>query len=268
MPYFHTEDGCRLYYELTSEEATKPALVFLNGTIQNTVHWTHQARHFRQYFRVLQYDARAQGRSDLGTSPLSIDVHVADLAALMRYLNVVKASLVGLSHGARVAIEMATRQPRQISRLVLCSVTTNQNKRTRESLTRWRNNLAARGLEATAWAMLPEVMGETYLDRNRKLLPKVVKAIVTRNRPESLLAHFDAMLAYPPPSKPDVINTLPVLVISGEQDSIVSPEDARRLADLMGGKHVLFTGVGHALQLEAPERFNHELDAFLSSNSQ
>ncbi len=266
MPYFRTEDGCRLYYEIIGTEAAKPVIVFLNGTLQNTVHWTGQVRHFQKRYRIILYDGRSQGRSDIGDRPLGIDVHAADLSALLEFSNVAKANLVGISHGARVALETAVRHPHRASRLVLCSTTAIANTRTHAMLKYWKDILATSGLEAAAWAMLPSVLGETYLAGNRKMLPKMVKAITSRNRPDSLLAHLDAMLAYPPPSLMPVKSGWPVLVISGAQDPLLPAEAVRKFADQVGGRHVLFNDVGHTIQIEAPDRFNCELEAFLGSN--
>ena len=53
------------------------------------------------------YDARAQGRSDLGERELSLERHAEDFAALLKHLEVEKVHLVGLSHGAKVALAYA-----------------------------------------------------------------------------------------------------------------------------------------------------------------
>jgi len=265
MPYFRTEDGCRLYYETIGMETTKPVIVFLNGTIQNTVHWKSQVNYLKDRYRLLLYDGRAQGRSDLGEIPLGIDIHAADLSALLRYLNIAKTNLVGSSHGARVALETAVHYPHCVTRVAMCSISDRLNDRTCATLRIWRDILATSGLEAAAWAMLPTVLGSAFLEENRRMLPKIVKAIILRNRPASLLAHFDAMLADSRRLPPAVKAGSPALVISGEQDPLVSPEGARRLADQLGGTHVLMNGVGHTIQIEAPDRLNRELDAFLMS---
>ncbi len=263
MPYFSTEDGCRLYYEAVGINTAKPVVTFLNGTTQTTVHWTGQVRCLRERYGILLYDARAQGRSDLGRKPLGIHIHAADLAALLQYLGLPKTHLVGMSHGARVALELAVRYPHHVARLVLCSATAIPSRRTRSLLRQWRDILATSGMEAAAWAMLPSVMGEAYLTENLNMLPKIVRAMASRNRPESLLAHFDAMSGYPPLSCSVALAGLPVLVVSGEQDPLVSRRDARNLADRFDGKHVSIPDTGHTIQIEAPERLNRELEVFL-----
>ena len=59
MPHFKTKDGCSIYFETQSFESSKPVVVFLNGTMQNTVYWKTLSMDFKDRFRVLMYDARA-----------------------------------------------------------------------------------------------------------------------------------------------------------------------------------------------------------------
>ncbi len=105
MPHFKTKDGRSIYYETQSFESSKPGVVFLNGTMQNTVYWKTHSMALKDRFRVLMYDARAQ-KSDLGEGELSLEGHTEDFSALLKYLIIEKVCLVGLSHGAKVALPM------------------------------------------------------------------------------------------------------------------------------------------------------------------
>ena len=120
---------------------------------------------------------------------------------------------------------------------------------------------------AMAWAALPVILGENYLRENRRNLSKMIDALVVRNRKASLLAHFEALLAYPPPS----LNARKVshrcLVISGAQDLLVHPKAARQLAELTDGVHEEFEQIGHSVPVEATERFNRVCRRFLNKPS-
>lgn len=122
MPYFTTQDHCRLYYTLTEPSPRAPAVIFLNGLAQTTTYWHSQTRFFAEDYRVLRYDGRAQGRSDIGGEPLTEDRHVADLRTLCDHLGIESANLVGLSHGAYIAAAFAVRHPERIARLVVCNL--------------------------------------------------------------------------------------------------------------------------------------------------
>lgn len=268
MPYFKTIDGCRLFYETFGVESHNPAVVFLNGTTQTTVHWRPQALYFQKEYRILLYDARAQGKSELGPSPLTLDGHVDDLSSLLAHIGLEKVLLVGLSHGAHVALATAAKNPAQVARLVLCSLAAEASARARTALRSWGKILHANGLEAMAWAALPTIFGEAYLSENRGILDKMVNAVATRNRADALLAHLDAVTRYPPPCRHSAHTHHPTLVISGEQDPLVSPDGAARLAALCRGTHRLLPQTGHTVPIEAPDLFNQALAVFFEANVQ
>ena len=268
MPYFTTKDGCRLFFETFGVEMLKTAVVFLNGTTQTTVNWRPQALCLKKEYRILLYDARAQGKSDVGQSPLTLDIHVDDLFNLLVHIGLEKALLVGLSHGAHVALAMAAKNPAQVDKLVLCSMAAEPSACARTALQSWGKILHANGLEAMVWAALPTIFGEAYLAENQRILDKMVNAVATRNRADAVLAHLDAMTRYPPPSLHSAHIRQPTLIISGEQDPLVSPDGAARLAALCRGTHRLLPQIGHTVPFEAPDLFNQTLAAFFKSKMQ
>jgi pimeloyl-ACP methyl ester carboxylesterase len=263
MPYFKSQDGCSLYYETQGFASSKPVVVFLNGTMLTTVYWKPQADALEDRFRVLLYDARAQGKSDLGERGLSLEGHVEDFGGLLDRLGVEKAHLVGISHGAQVALAFATRSPGRVDRLVLCSVSAAPSSRARLIVRSWQEILESSGLEAMVRVAFPVVFGESFLTQQKKILPTIVKAIVTRNTKEALVAQLEAMTTYPPPSEIAPNIRTPCLVISGSDDPIVTEEGARKLAELCNGNHEHIAGVGHSIPAETPELFSKTVMRFL-----
>jgi pimeloyl-ACP methyl ester carboxylesterase len=266
MPYFDTEDGCSLYYETEAFASSRPIVVFLNGAMQTTVYWRTLASMFKDRFRVLMYDARAQGQSDLGEQELSLDVHAADLAALLEHIGIERVHLVGLSLGAKVALAYAARSPEGVDRLVLCSISEALGFRARLIIRSWLEILTHSGLEAMAWVALPVTFGEDFLKRNKRMLDSIVRGIVTRNRREALSAQLKAVMTCPPVS--EIIRNIhsPCLVISGSDDPLVTQDGARQLAALCNGRHEHISGVGHSVPAEAPELFREIITEFLQKS--
>jgi len=263
MAYFATQDGCRIYYENQGFDSEKPVVVFLNGTMQSTVYWKPHVTALKDQFQVLTYDARGQGQSDLGKERLSLKGHAADLGALLAHLEVKKAHLVGLSHGARVALSYAAESPEGVDRLVLCSVSATLSVRARLHVKSWLATLNEAGLEAMVWASLPVVFGEDFLKDKERILDGLVKATVRRNSKEGLTAFLEAMMADPPLSQIVGSGSVPCLVISASEDPLVTEEGAKDLAALCGGRHSHVTGIGHSVPSEAPELFNEMVLEFL-----
>ena len=263
MPYFKTKDGCSIYYETQGFESSKPVVAFLNGTMQSTVYWKAHSMAFKDRFRVLMYDARAQGKSDLGEGKLSLEGHAEDFSALLKHLRVEKTHLIGLSHGAKVALAYAVHSPECVDRLVLCSVSARQTCRARLILKSWLEILKNSDLETLAWGLLPVAFGENFLKQKEKILDNIVKAMVKRNHKTALIAHFEAMTVYPPLSQIAQNIRSPCLVLSGSDDLLVNESDAKQLAIICGGRHNHLTGIGHSIPAEVPEVFTKTVLQFL-----
>lgn len=265
MPHFTTCDGCKLFYRIYNVHPSKPIVVFLNGTTQTTLYWGNQVPAFSKDYGLLFYDARGQGQSDLGPAPISLPLHVSDLKNLLDHLAVDRVHLVGISHGARVALEFALEFPARVHRLVLCSIAMPTSARCRAIVRSWLEILKLSGLKAMAWAALPVVFGSQYLKEHQKIIDKIVDAVVIRNDPNALQAQLEAVLNYPLPDRISAEFDKATLIISGSEDLLVEPKDIRQLAHQCRGRHVMLDGVGHSIPAEAPEIFQKLVLEFFAS---
>ena len=252
MAYFRTQDGCSLYYETVGFERPRPVVIFLNGTLQTTMYWKALAASLKPGFRSLLYDARGQGESDLGDPPLSLDLHLADLQALIRHLELPSVNLVGLSHGALLGYAMARQHPDRVDRLVLCSIGVRAAMRSRLIVKSWLTVIQEGGLAAMVDAAIPHVFGEAYLVRHQKHLDRIAKTIVRRNREAAVSAHLAALGAYP--RLRSMLRPLdhPLLVMCGADDSLVSARGAAEVAEKSGGRHMVVKMAGHSIPGRGP----------------
>lgn len=263
MPYLKTQDGCSLYYELLGDASGKATITFVNGTLQTTVYWKAVAKELSHKYRLLLFDSRGQGESELGDKPLTLERHAEDLENLLYALEIGRTHIVGISHGARVALAFAGRHPDVISRLILCSLSTQSTFRAKMVVRSWYEILQRHSLDAMVWAAVPHVFGRNYLRANVKVLERIVKTIVRRNKTESLRAHLKALKSYPP-----LVNSLQqtpflVLVLTGEDDPLVTLEGGQEIARICGGRHEEIKGVGHSIPAEAQTRFLEMVNTFL-----
>ncbi len=179
-----------------------------------------------------------------------------------------KAHLVGISHGARVALALAIECPQLVDHMVLCSLDAKTNYRSKVTVRSWLQLLQLSGLEAMAWAALPTVFGEEFLRQHQKTLKMIVNAVVKRNNSRALIAQLDAILQYPPQDNVPKDFSRPTLIITGSQDPLVSGKDVERLADLCDAQHVELSGVGHSIPAEAPRMFEKVVLNFLTPTRQ
>lgn len=87
-------NNARLYYEIDGKGL---AIVFLPGFTLDTRMWDDQFEYFAKRFQVARYDLRGFGKSSVPTTDEYS--HVEDLKALLDYLKIEHAYVVGLSKG-------------------------------------------------------------------------------------------------------------------------------------------------------------------------
>jgi 3-oxoadipate enol-lactonase len=264
MPYFKTDDGCSLYYTARNDQAEKAA-VFLNGTTQTTVSWIPLAKTIPDSYRVVSYDARAQGKSDLGTLPLSQKLHAYDLKALFDHLDIERAALVGISHGANIAIIFSSLFPQKADGLFLMSMGAGFPKDSLARIQSWLTILEEEGLEKMVRSFLPYVFTREFYKINRDSADMIADAMVKRNKQESMVAHLKAMLQYKPLSDFPVEPSIPALAIHGAGDQLVEAEKVRLLAKMCNGQFAQIDKAGHSIPAERPDVLSELLIDFLDS---
>ena len=267
MPYFTTPDGCNIFYRTYGIDPSKPVVVFLNGTTQTTLYWGNHVPAFAKGYSLLFYDARGQGQSGLGAAAISLKLHSSDLKNLLDHLAVERVHLIGISHGARVALEFAVEFPARINRLVLCSISTRLSFRCRAIIRSWLEILKLSGVKAMAWATLPTVYGSRFLKDHHNIFDKIVNAVVIRNSRSALIAQLDAVLNYPAPYLTAAAFDKATLIISGSEDPLVESDDNRQLAHRCNGRYEKLNGIGHSIPAEAPKIFQKLVLEFFNSEA-
>jgi len=105
-------DGGKLYYEAAGRG---PAVVLIHGGQLDRRMWDEQFTLLAKDYQAIRYDVRGFGRSSTATRPFHSH---EDLRALLDYLKVEKANLVGLSLGGRIAFDFALTYPQRVQRLI------------------------------------------------------------------------------------------------------------------------------------------------------
>ena len=55
MPYFTTQDGCKIFYRSHGIDTSDRVVIFLNGTTQTTLYWGTHAPAFSKRFGLLLF---------------------------------------------------------------------------------------------------------------------------------------------------------------------------------------------------------------------
>jgi pimeloyl-ACP methyl ester carboxylesterase len=99
-----------------AELGTGPALIFLHAGVADKRMFENAHEAFSGQWRTISYDRRGFGRT---ISPDESFSHIEDLRAILDYLDLEKAHLVGCSQGGRVAVSFALTYPERVVSLTL-----------------------------------------------------------------------------------------------------------------------------------------------------
>ncbi len=96
-----------------------PDVILIHGFLGNLAVWHLQiAPQLRKYYRITTYDLRGHGYSDVTPSGYTPAQMVSDLTGLLDTLGIKKATLVGHSFGADIAMYFAYKNPQRVQKLV------------------------------------------------------------------------------------------------------------------------------------------------------
>jgi pimeloyl-ACP methyl ester carboxylesterase len=107
-------NGTTIFYEATGAGAP---LLLVHGSWVDHTSWDSVTPALSETFRVVNVDLRGHGRSVLDP-PDAGTVHddVADLAALVDYLQIAPVTVAGISSGACIALRLASEHPLLVTR--------------------------------------------------------------------------------------------------------------------------------------------------------
>jgi pimeloyl-ACP methyl ester carboxylesterase len=111
-------NGLKLYYEI---RGTGAPVVVLHGGLSNTELIEGMIANLARTQRVIAVDLQGHGRTADIDRPFSCEAMADDIAALLRYLKVPKADIVGYSLGGSVALRTAIQHPEMVNKLVVVS---------------------------------------------------------------------------------------------------------------------------------------------------
>jgi pimeloyl-ACP methyl ester carboxylesterase len=94
-------------------------VVLIHGFLGNLAVWHLQiAPQLRKLYRITTYDLRGHGYSELTPTGYTACQMASDLGGLLDALNIKKATLVGHSYGADIALYFALKNPERVEKLV------------------------------------------------------------------------------------------------------------------------------------------------------
>jgi pimeloyl-ACP methyl ester carboxylesterase len=116
MPKIQIKNGLNIHYQRVGEG---PDLVLIHGLTGNLAVWHLKVVPLlRRHYRVLTYDLRGHGYSDMPPTGYTTDDMAEDLGYLLDALEIERPILTGHSYGSDTALTYALLHPERVDRIV------------------------------------------------------------------------------------------------------------------------------------------------------
>lgn len=270
MPFIR-RNGLNLWFETKGSSGSPVVLIM--GLGGRGLFWEPQIEGLRGNHQILYFDNRGVGDSDCPDGGVTMVEMASDVAALMDHQGWETAHIIGMSMGGMVAQEVALQFRHRVRSLTLIATTAvgiRGGLSTPSALpmffaTFFGSKTSRK--KAAGQVLFPASVlrdgAESILNRvfQRKFNPKIsvkgvlslVQAVVFHNTEASL----------------SQLEGLPTLVVWGEKDILISPKEARRLANsIPGAKVISFENAGHGINWQCSDELNRAITSHLSGVDQ
>ncbi len=264
MPYTDAP-GFRMYYE---EHGSGFPLLLINGLGSDHLEWLHQLPAFAPLFRVIVFDNRGTGKTEVPPGAYTTAQMADDAAALLAALEIARAHVLGVSLGGMIAQEVALRHPDRVEALVLGCTGPGGQLSVRPTPEAMAAFAPAEGVDPEA--KLRRMIPFLYTDACIRSRPEEVEGFIRRRLehptpPDGYLAQLSAAVTHDAASRLEVIRAK-TLVVTGDADRLVHWENSLRIAGrIPGAKLVVLPGAPHRLFAENAAAFNREVVQFLKT---
>lgn len=262
MPFAKT-NKINLYYETHGKGEP---LVLIGGLASDHLGWEVVLPELSKHFRVITFDNRGAGQSDITPEPYTTKLLASDVIALLDILKIPRAHILGHSMGGAIAQQVAIYYPEKVNRLII------SNSFVRHSMiTALAINITTKLMELKlplsliAEYNLPWLYSNHFLGDQKKQSMAIAR-MVEKPYPITLKGYKNqahACLNHNTDGELNQIKT-PTLVLSGEEDILVQPAISKQIAVAMpNAQFKVVSETGHLVQVEKPAEFIQTVCNFL-----
>jgi pimeloyl-ACP methyl ester carboxylesterase len=237
------ENGIRIWYAVFGKG---DPVILLHGGLANSDYWGLQVPALASRYTTIVMDSRGHGRSTRDQKPFGYDLMASDVVALMDFLKIPKAAIVGWSDGAIIGLDIAIRHPERVSKLFAFAANSNPG-----------------GVKDTSRDPVFTAYVARAGNEYRKLSP-------TPDQYKSFVEQIEKMWATQPHFTAAQLRGIkvPVWIVDGDHDEAIKRENTEFMAATIPNAGLLIQPeVSHFSFLQDSQQFNDDLLHFLSQVS-
>ncbi len=265
MPKIKVND-IQIYYEVHGEGFP---LVMIMGISGNVDWWNpRMVQELSKNFKIVMFDSRGAGRTDVSTREYTIKLFADDTAGLMDALGIPRAHVFGVSMGGAIAQELALDHPEKVEKLVLCSTSCGGTKSVQASaevLGRFGADRSGLSPEEICRRGIPLICAEDFIKKNPDFVERFVQQVlIAPISNESFMRRLKAIMEFDTYDRLPQIRA-PTLILHGKRDILVPPENGSILAEAIpNAKLVYFEKSAHGIIYEEMDKMIRVISDFLA----
>ncbi len=251
-------NATHIHYDFSGAEDA-PVLLLSHSLGTNFAMWDAQLPQPSKSFRVLRYDTRGHGQSEISRGPYDFDKLGRDVLGLADELGISKFSFCGLSMGGVTGMWLGINASYRLHKLVLCSTAPKIG-----NADTWNARIEAvrkDGMKAVAPGTMERWFTAGFRNREPQTVERIQKMVESTD-PQGFIACCEALREADFRESIKQIRT-PTLVISGTHDPGTPPADGKFLAKQIEGAHYVELDAAHLSNIEQHDRFTQEVSDFV-----
>ena len=252
-------DGCLLNVSVEGRDGG-PTVMLSNSLGTTMQMWEPQMRALTQLFRVIRYDRRGHGKSNVPPGPYSIARFGRDVIAILDDLNIDKVHWCGLSMGGMVGQWLGANAPERLGKIVLANTTCHY-----PDPTNWHNRIKAvkeGGIATVADTIIAGWLTADFREREPQIAERL-KAMLCATPVEGYLASCEALSTL---DLRELLPTIksPTLVIAGRHDMSTPIAAGELIRSNIPGASLTILDAAHLSNIEQPHAFTDAVVGFLT----
>jgi 3-oxoadipate enol-lactonase len=237
-----------LHYRLHGRDGA-PVIALVNSLGTDARIWDEMIDRLAADYRILSYDKRGHGLSDVPLGDYALDDHLGDLTGLLDHLGIGRLALAGVSVGGLIAQGFALSHPDRLTALVLCDTAQKIG-----DLAFWNARIA--GIRDMGLASIADgIMERWFSKRFHRGHPEDLagwRNLFLRSDVDGYCATCATLRDTDLTSSASRIGT-PTLVVVGDEDGSTPVDMVRAAAAAIpGSRFEIIAGAGHIPSIEQP----------------
>lgn len=258
MPSTIRAGDLSVHYELTGAD-TGPVVALCHSLGTTLEIWDRQIAAFSEHWRVLRFDLRGHGGTEVTPGPYSIEGLARDYLSLLDALGIDRAHYCGVSLGGFIGQWLGVNAPDRVDRLVLSNTAPYVGP---PSIWQERIDLSKRaGMRAVALGAAEAWFTPEFIARE----PDVARGVQRMLLHTSVEAYAAGCAAIRDMDLRPIVPRIarPTLVIGATHDGVTPPENARWMSTAIPDARLSMLDASHLSHIECSGDYNRRVTDFL-----